>query len=133
MKHSLLPTLILVFGLALATTHAAGKLGDWKHLGQKEANLKVDRDEIAVGAGEGFFKAIKLEVRKAGVEFISLRVVYATGADQQIEVRKKIQAGGETRVMDLDGRNRSLRKVVFIYRTDKKALKRASVVLYGRR
>ena len=132
MKLPLLATLLLAFVLTLATTHAAPKLGDWKRLGQKEADLKVDRDEIAVGADEGVFKSIKLGVLKTGVEFINVRVVYPSGDDQEIEVRKKVRAGGETRVIDLDGRNRVIRKVVFLYRTDAKVRKPAVVVLFGR-
>jgi len=132
MKLTILTTLLLAFVLSFATTHAAPKLGDWKRLGQKEADLKVDRDEIAVGADEGVFKSIKLGVLKTGVEFINVRAVYASGDDQEIEVRKKIRAGGETRVIDLDGRNRVIRKVVFLYRTDGKARKPAVVVLFGR-
>jgi hypothetical protein len=131
MKKILLTTLVMAFGLALATTHAAGS--DWKRLGQKEADQKLDHDEVIVGADEGAFKSIKLTVLKADVEFISVRVVFSNGADQQIEMRNKIRAGGETRAIDLDGRNRSIRKVVFNYRAKKKARKPAIVVLYGRR
>ena len=133
MKLTLLTTLVLAFGLTLATTHAADKLGDWKRLGQKEASQKADRDEVSVGADEGVFKSIKLQVLKADVEFMSVRVVFANGADQEIELRNKVRAGGETRSIDLEGRNRSIRKVVFLYRAEKRARKSAVVVLYGRR
>ena len=133
MKHSPLTTLLLALVLGLTTSHAVGKLGEWKRLGQKEAGLRVDHDQIAVGIHEGAFKAIKLEVRNAGVDFIHVRVVYATGSDQNLEVRSNVRAGGQTRALDLDGRHRSLRKVVFTYRADRKTLKRPVVVLYGRR
>jgi len=133
MKPRLISTLLLALVLALTTTHAAGKVGEWKRLGQKEASLRVDHDQITVGAREGAFKAIKLEVRNAGVEFLHLRVIYATGSDQNLEVRNKVRAGGQTRAIDLDGRHRSLRKVLFTYRADRKTLKHPIVVLYGRR
>ena len=54
-------------------------------------------------------------------------------SNQNIDIRTKIKAGGETRAIDLDGRNRLIKKVVFIYRTGKDESKRATVVLYGRR
>ena len=133
MKHSLLTLIVVAFGLALTTTHAADKLGDWKRLGQKEVDGKVDRDEISVGADEGSFRSIKLEVLKEDVEFISVRVVFTNGADQEIELKDKIRAGGETRAIDLDGRNRSIRKVVFVFRSDGRGRRSGIVVLHGRR
>jgi len=130
-------TLLAVFGLSLVPAHAVGKAvdtaGDWKRLGQKEAGVKLDHDEIIVGADEGVFKTIKLEVLKANVEFLSVRVIFSNGADQQIELRKSIRAGGETRPIDLDGRNRIIRKVIFNYRAEGRGRKTAVVVLYGRR
>ena len=132
MKLTFLTTLILALGLSLATTHAKPKVDDWKRLGQKEADQKADRDEVTVGADEGAFKSIKLQVLQADVEFMSVRVVYASGDDQQIELRKKVRAGGESRPIDLDGRNRAIRKVVFVYRSNSRARKPAVVVLFGR-
>ena len=91
MKQTLLTTFVLALILALATTEAAAKTGDWKRLGQKEADLRVDRDAIAVGVDEGFFKSIKLTVLKANVEFIKVRVVCSSGR------RGRDQAGGSDR------------------------------------
>ena len=133
MKLTLPATVVLALGLTLATTFAANRPGDWKRLGEKEASQKADRDEVIVGVDEGVFKSIKLHVLKADVEFMSVRVVYASGDDQQIELRKKVRAGGESRPIDLEGRNRSIRKVVFVYRSNSRARNPAVVVLFGRR
>jgi hypothetical protein len=133
MKRALIATLALVFGFAMNGTLAADGPGDWKRLGQKMVDHKAERDEIDVGKDEGLFKSIKIEVRGADVHFINVRVVYANGNDQEIELRNEIRAGGETRVIDLDGRNRAIRKVVFVYKTDKKERRKGTVVLLGRR
>jgi hypothetical protein len=128
----LLTLLAVVFGLVFTAARADLNLGGWKRLGQKQAAERVDRDEIQVGADEGTFKSIKLEVLKSDIEFISVRVVFSNGADQEIQLKDTIRAGGETRAIDLDGRNRNIRKVVFIFKTDRKERRPGTVVLYGR-
>ena len=134
-KRTILTLLLLALGLALAPalTHAADKSDGWKRLGQKEVDHKGDRDEIMVGVDEGYLKKLKIEVNKADVEFINVRVVYASGDDQEVDIRKKINAGGETRTIDLDGRNRLIKKVIFVYKTDRDERRRATVVLFGRK
>jgi hypothetical protein len=112
---------------------AADKSEGWKRLGQQEVDQKGDRDEISVGANEGIFNAIKIEVLRADVEFINVRVVYASGDDQNIEIRKNIKAGGESRAIDLEGRNRLIKKVVFIYKASRAESRRPIVVLFGRK
>lgn len=126
---------IFVLGLLFASApiHAADRHEGWKRLGEKLVDHKVERDEIEVGADEGVFNRIKLEVKNADVEFLNVKVIYANGGDQDIEVRLKISAGGETRPIDLDGRRRAIRKVVLVYKTDHDERRRAVVVLYGRR
>jgi len=132
MKRILFSIFLLALSLTLTAAPAANR-DDWKRLGQKEVDHKAERDEIIVGADEGTFKRIKLEVNKSDVEFINVRVVYASGDDENLDIRQKIKAGGETRAINLDGRNRLIRKVIFAYRTDRGERKRAVVVLYGLR
>ena len=106
---------------------------DWKKLGEKKVEERLEQDEIEVGRDEGMFRAIKLEVRDADVEILKVRVVYARGGDDDFEVRDKIKEGGQTRPLDLKGGDRAIRKVVLTYRTPKRENHRAKVVLFGRR
>lgn len=126
---------IIILGILLAAAPlpANDRLEGWKRLGEKLVDHKVERDEINVGADEGVFNRIKLEVKNADVEFLNVKVVYANGADQDIEVRLKIKAGGETRPIDLDGHRRIIKKVVLLYKTERDERHRALVVLYGHR
>lgn len=119
---------------AAPTVRAADKDkdDDWKRLGDKLVENSADRDQIEVGGEEGTFKSIKLSVKGADIELISLRVVFASGDDQNVEVRKNIRDGSETRPINLDGRNRVIRKVVMIYKTEK-SKDRARVTLWGRK
>jgi hypothetical protein len=51
------------------------------------------------------------------VEFVDLSVVYENDTKQDIPVRSLIRAGGETRVMDLEGTDRAIKKIVLTYKT----------------
>jgi hypothetical protein len=86
-----------------------------------------------VGADEGVFKRIKLEVRGADVEFNRVRVVCTTGAGDEIEVRDKVKRGGQARHIDLKGGDRLIKRVVFFYKTDRDADRDAHVILLGHR
>jgi hypothetical protein len=105
---------------------------DWKLLGETKVAQRAEGDEIAVGADAGVLSKIKLEVRGADVEFKSARVVYASGKDDDIEVRDKVKKGEQTRPIDLKGAGRTIKKVVLLYKADH-ADRDARVVLFGKR
>ncbi|MCB1053475.1 MAG: DUF2541 family protein [Acidobacteria bacterium] len=106
--------------------------GDWEKLGERRVNYTADTDVISVGAREGRFSKIKLEVRRNGVDFRKVVVHFKNGDKQEIEVRDHIAAGGQTRVIDLDGNTRVIARVVFHYDTQGMHGKKALVILWGR-
>lgn len=125
--------LLLLFAtLTLACSGSQPRAGDWDYLGSRKVNHAVDRDEIVVTAREGTFKRIKLRVRDRQVTFRDVKVHYANGDVQDINLRRTIPAGGETRVIDLNGNNRVIRKVVFWYNTSRVRGKRATVQLFAK-
>ena len=104
----------------------------WEKLGQRKVNYKVDRDEIAVTLREGRFTAVKLFVRKSPVNMHKMIIHYRNGDKQNVNLRNKIPAGGQTRVVDLNGGKRVIKKVVFWYDTKGIQDKRATIELWGR-
>lgn len=112
----------------MSFTSAAVK---WDFLGQKTVDFGADRDQIVVTAKEGVFKRIKLQVRKAPVEFNKVVVHYRNGSTESIVLRDHIRAGGETRAIDLKGNNRIIKKVVFYYNSKIRAGRKGIVKLYG--
>ncbi|HMB89232.1 MAG TPA: hypothetical protein VKP65_00200 [Rhodothermales bacterium] len=124
--------LVLFATLTLACSGSQPLSGDWDFLGSRKVNHAVDRDEIAVTVRDGTFKSIKLRVRDRQVTVRDVKVHYANGDVQDIKLRSKIPAGGETRVIDLNGNNRVIRKVVFWYNTSRVRGKRATVQLFGK-
>ena len=50
-----------------------------------------------------------------------------------VKIRRVIPSGGETRVIDLPGANRNIKKVMFWYESTERNNKRATVRLWGRK
>jgi hypothetical protein len=105
----------------------------WVNLGSRTVNWSADRDVIHVSGAKGSYNSIKLFVDKAPVEFVKVTIHFANGADQNVELKGRIPAGGETRVIDINGKNRVIKKVTFFYKTSKPAPRgKAIVTLFGR-
>ncbi|MAT53697.1 MAG: hypothetical protein CMN32_04400 [Saprospirales bacterium] len=104
----------------------------WEKLGQRKVDYKVDRDEILVTAREGRFTALKLTVKKGGINMHKMVIHFADGSKKNVDLRAKIPAGGSTRVIDLPGNRRIIRKVVFVYDTKNFSSRKAVVELWGR-
>jgi len=104
---------------------------DWKVLGQAKVEQRAEGDEIEVGADEGVFKRIKIEAKGADIEIKKITVVYSNDEKEDLEVRDKIKRGEQTRPIDLKGKNRSIKKVLFLYKTVKDADRDAAVILLG--
>ncbi len=124
-------SLILIgclFSLAFTPTHQK-----WVKLGERTVNHTVDRDEIVVKAKKGVFRKIKLKVKHRKVTFRDVKVHFANGDVQDVALRREIPAGGQTREIDLEGKNRVITKVVFWYNTTSVRGKRAKVQLLGER
>lgn len=115
---------------------AAGKVDDdqgWERLGVRKVDWKVDRDVIPVTAKEGTFKRIRIHVRDGAVHLMDLKVHFANGQTHDVQVRKLMGPGSNTRIIDLPGGARVIRKVTITYRTVAKAKRgKATVAVWGR-
>jgi hypothetical protein len=95
-----------------------GRPGNWVELGcQQVSFIGRDRDTIRVGRREGRFKAIRLKARGNDVEVLDLKVVYSSGAPDDISVRSRLRAGGQTRPLDLKGRQQAIDRVEMVYKS----------------
>ena len=121
--------LLCGFGFAATPAEAAWHRG-WDRLGSKTVNHGFDRDEIRC-AGEGFMKAIVIEVRQASVNFEDVTIHFGNGSTMDVPLRAVIKRGDRSRVIDLPGEARVIRKIVFRYKT--LGRERAKVVVWGRK
>lgn len=125
--------LIFVLIILMFSSVLFAQTSKWHLLGSREVSFITEKDVIVVGADEGLFKTIKLKVKKSAVHFNDMKVHFANGGVFDVKLRKKIPAGGETRVIDLPGNGRNIKKVVFWYYSTLKNPKRAVVKLFGHR
>lgn len=88
----------------------------WHKIGEITASFKLNRESIFVFGRDEFTK-IKLKVTDAPINIESVEVFYEEGDTQELAVADVLQAGGATRVIDLNGGHKELQKVLFTYRT----------------
>ncbi len=125
--------LILTAGLLFTLFSTAGTiLPRWEHLGTRKVNNTYDRDEIVITRAEGSFNSLKFRVENRAITLYDMKVHYGNGTVEDIKARVHIPAGGESRVIDLRGGNRVIKKVVLRYETSRVRGRRATLYLYGR-
>jgi hypothetical protein len=135
MKRAIVP-LLLGIALLAGGAHAQGKKGKaaaWIYLGEANVDGAADHDRITVGRDEGTFRSIQLRVERAPIDFDRVVVHYRDGEDDKLPLRDTIREGGQTRAIDLEGRNRVIQSVEIWYQRAKLGAGKPRVTLYGRR
>ncbi len=123
---------------SLVLTVVAGSLAPalaadrWDLLGSRRVTDRVDHDEIVITAKEGTFTALQLRVKGVAVQFRSMTIHFANDEKQEVELKNVIPAGGQSRVIDVVGAERIIRRVSFVYDSQSVRGRRAYVRLYGR-
>jgi len=131
MRRRFLLAVLAVFMAAMGAEAQSG--AGWTLLGTRAVTDRADHDTIAVTSARGTFDAVRFQVRGRAVDFHRVVVHFANGGDQNVELRDTIRAGGESRVIDIDGTDRVIRSIEFWY--DANTLGRggrATVRVHGR-
>lgn len=118
--------------ILLASPLAAGKMKGWELLGERQVTDGLDHDVIQVTAAKGDFRSLKVLVKGHAVQFRSMRIHFGDGSSQSVELRDVIPAGGESRVIDVEGKDRVIRNVEFTYDAQTHHGKQAHIRLFGR-
>ena len=97
----------------------------WHKIGETTVDFKTEKDEIAV-IGADKFNSVKIKVEKETINLESFDIYFEDGSHQSVNIAKEIKAPGETREVKIDGGERALKKIAFVYKTlpnskDKKA------------
>jgi hypothetical protein len=120
--------------VAMLVTAAVAVAANWVMLGERVVNDRAEMDTITVTGAQGRFTALKVKVMKRPVHFIDMKVYFGDDSTQDVELRTVIPAGGETRVIDLEGGKRIVTKVEFTYEAESIGRgRKAAVHLLGRR
>lgn len=136
-------SLRLWFALALVGAAAGGCVAEsrpaeshamrngYTYLGERWVDGGLDHDAIRVGRADGRWNAIMLVVENAPVEMYDMIVTFGDGS--QFDPKTRLTFGPDTtsRMIDLPGHNRVIRRVDFHYGNIRGAGK-AKVELWAR-
>lgn len=100
-------------------------------LGERKVNFGGDVDTILVGANDGLFRAIRIEVDGSALEMWDIDVHFGNGGHEDFNTRLHFEEGSWSRRIDLRGGERIIKKVVFKYKSKNRKTGRATVKLYG--
>ncbi len=124
---------IFVLGNSFTTVHHSETFHDkWHKLGSKKISYKLDRDVIRVGAKEGTFKKLKIEIKRGAVNMHKMKVEYMNGTVDNIPLRHNFKRGSDSRIIDLEGGKRFIKDITFWYDTKNASRKRAKISVYGK-
>lgn len=105
----------------------------WREIGEVRANYGGDHDAINVSGPFDDFRKLKLRVSSADVNMERMLVTFDGGGRDEIPLRFVIEKGQESRVIDLKGGKRSIRRIEFWFDTKGRFSGKARVTVYGRR
>ena len=94
---------------------AADRKSDWDKLGERWVEGKVDKDTIKVGKKDGKFVAIAVVVEHSALEMFDMEIEFGDGSKWSPNVRMVFGQGTTSRVIDLPGDARYIKKVEFRY------------------
>ncbi len=123
---------ILFIGLSSFTTSSDATFDKWERLGSKKVNYSLDKDIIKVGAHEGTFKKLKLVVSNGSLNMHRMVVHYGNGSKEEIKLRHNFNRRSDSRVIDLKGNNRIIKKITFIYDTKNRSRRKATLQVFGK-
>jgi hypothetical protein len=106
----------VVYGSANAQSVVLSDKTGWHKIGSRTIDFKNDKDEITV-MGADKFSSIKFKVNDAPVNLQNVEVYYETGDNQKIAVNSPIGPSMESKSYNLEGGERSLKKISFDYNT----------------
>jgi hypothetical protein len=103
----------------------------WTLLGQQKAGFNADVDTFRVGAGKGRFEALKLRALDNRVAVADVKVHYANGTSEHLNVREHLTPGVTTPAYDLKGQHRLINRIEVLYQTESRQGPRATVQILG--
>lgn len=104
----------------------------WERLGSRAVNYGLDKDVILVGAHEGTFTKLRVVVRGGAINMHKMKVAYMNGEEHDVVLKHNFTKKSASRIIDLNGNKRFIKKITFFYDTKNLARRRAVVHVFGR-
>ena len=129
---------IFLFGIvvitALSSYSGATEFNKgWQRIGSKKVNFKLDRDVIPVGLDDGRFSKLKVLVTRGSLNMHKMVVHYGNGTKNEIALRHNFGRKSTSRIIDLKGNKRFIKKITFIYDTKNYSKQRAKIHVFGKK
>lgn len=131
MKRRTLIAGVLAFQVAVFGSLAPALANSWELIAERSVRLVNERDIIPVG-GRKQYAYLKLRVKETGIQILSMTVRLATGQVLNPPLRSYIAKNGESRVIDIPGKDRAITSVTLVYKSRPGSKERAIVQLYGK-
>jgi hypothetical protein len=125
-------TLVSLILLTACMAGAAQSPGRWELLGQREVDFRNDRDQIDVGRSEGRFKQIEVRVKNAPIEIFDMVVTFGNDETFKPKLRHKFTEGSGSRIIDLPGDRRTIKRIDFNYKSINRREGKGTVEVRGR-
>ncbi|MEQ1929185.1 MAG: hypothetical protein ABL957_01455 [Parvularculaceae bacterium] len=101
-------------GLAATLCAIAPAAAAWKVIGAREVKDRTERDSIVL-EGHRTFNRIKICVQKNPVHFIDVDIRFRNGGHQDVSLAERLNPGQCSRVIDLEGGDRDISRIDFVY------------------
>jgi hypothetical protein len=120
-------------GRAVAADRVQHKIPEgWVLFGSQTVKGFGDRDSIKVGADAGEFESIAFRALQNDIYLREITIVYGNGRKDKRTINLIVPKGHGTKVIDLKGKGRVIRRIDFLYQPANKGLRRsARLQAYG--
>ena len=100
-------------------------------LGTRRVDFKADHDTISVGAHDGTFEALRIDVEGSALEMWDVKITYGNGDKHSPATRLIFGENSWSRRIDLPGGNRVIKRIDFVYKSRTARTGKATVKVYG--
>jgi hypothetical protein len=121
---------VIAVSLGASVAVATPAFAEWRVIGVREVKDRTDRDSITL-EGRRVFERIKLCVQKNPVHFIDVDIHFRNGGHQDVSVAQRLNPGECTRVIDLEGGQRDISRIDFLYEETSSRKARAKVKVWA--
>ena len=114
----MLITLLLLsaIGCSKKTTLVVSDRDGWQKIEESIVNFEKEREEINL-VGANSFAKLRLVVFDAAIDLQDMEVYYENGKKQDVSLRTPMKEDEKSRIIDVYGKESSITKVVFTYKT----------------
>ena len=124
--------MVSAVALVSFTTIESKGFQQWNLIGERRVNFAIDRDVIHV-TGNDNYRQIKLKVKDGPVHILDMDVHFENDDKFDVSIKQRIGKDGESRVIDLPGGGRNIKKIEFWYETKGFMKGRGRVQVWGKR